>query len=283
MLKIYKPQSYSYGIAEPVKIDNTVVLPGDEDNAEQKPSQEELEQQRQREAAEKEAEFRAAVDSQVAALIEDYRMRTEAARREIIERAKLEAKSIAEDAKTATAAVIEKANKECAILKEKAKAEGFKEGFDEGKRQSLEKCSKYVDASAQLLSDINSHKDAYFLDNENEMRELMCEMIEKITGEELKVNPQVIENIIENAAKSFRNSDYIKISLAQGEVSKEIKTDAKLIKQIIPYIKDIEIEILPDAEDGTVILDNGEEILDASVPTQLDFLREILRNTRGEE
>lgn len=270
-------------MAEPVKIDNTVILPGDENDEQEQCSREELEQQKQREAAAKEAEFRAAVDRQVAAAVEDYRVRTENARREIIEKAQLEAKSIAEDARTATAAVIEKANKECAILKEKAKAEGFKEGYDEGKKQSLEKCSKYVDAAAQLLSDINSHKEAYFLDNENEMRETMCEMLEKITGEELKVNPKVIESIIETAAKSFRNSDYIKISLAQGEVSKEIKTDAKLIKQLIPYIKDIEIEILPDAEEGTVILDNGEEILDASVPTQLDFLKEILRNTRGEE
>ena len=283
MLKIYKPQSYSFGASQPVKIDNTVILPGEESAEQQRFACEELEQQKQREAAAKEAEFRAAVDRRVAAAVEDYRIRTEAARCELIENAKLEAKNIAEDARKTTAAVIEKANKECAILKEKAKAEGFKEGYDEGKKQSLEKCRKYVDASAQLLSDINSHKDAYFLDNENEMRETMCEMLEKITGEELKVNPEVIESIIGNAAKSFRNSDYIKISLAQGEVSKELKTDAKLIKQIIPYIKDIEIEILPDAEDGTVILDNGEEILDASVPTQLEFLKEIMKNTRGEE
>lgn len=283
MLKIYKPQSYSYGSTQPVKIDNTVIIPGDETEQLNTLSPEEIELQKQKEAAEKEAEFRAAVDRQVAAAVEEYRKNTEAARREIIEKAQLEAKNIAENAKTATAAVIEKANKECAILKEKAKAEGFKEGFDEGKRQSLEKCAKYVDASAQLLSDINSRKEAYFLDSEDEMRETMCEMLEKIAGEELKVAPDIIKNIIGDAAKSFRNSDYIKISLAQGEVSKEIKTDAKLIQEIIPYIKDIEIEILPDAEDGTVILDNGEEILDASVPTQLEFLKEILKNTRGEE
>ena len=46
------------------------------------------------------------------------------------------------------------------------------------------------------------------------MRETMCEMLEKIAGEELKVAPDIIKNIIGDAAKSFRNSDYIKISLA---------------------------------------------------------------------
>lgn len=284
MLKIYKPQSYSYDFSEPVKLDNTVVLPGEEATEEEnKPTEEELELERQKKAAEEEARILAEVEHRVKTALEGLREKTDAERREILSKASQESKKITDDAREKTAAVLEKANKECAILKEKAKAEGFKEGFDEGKRQSLEKCEKYIDASAQLLSDINSKKDSYFMDAEEDMREIMCEMLEKITGEELKVNPAVIENIIETAAKNFRNSDYIKVSLAQGEVSREIKTDAKLIKTIIPYIKDIEIEILPDAEDGTVILDNGEEILDASVPTQLEFLKEIMRNTRGEE
>ena len=187
---------------------------------------------------------------------------------------------MAEDARETTVSVIEKANKECAILKEKAKAEGFKEGFDEGKRQSLEKCSKYVDAAAGLLSDINAHKDAYYISNEKELKDTLFLMVEKVTKQELKTDPRIVQNIIADAAKGFRNSDYIKISLADGEVSRELKTDEKLIRELIPYIKDIDIEILPDAEEGTVILDDDDEIVDASVPTQLDFLREILKNTR---
>ena len=118
--------------------------------------------------------------------------------------------------------------------------------------------------------------------SEEELKETLFCMVEKVTKEELKTDPKVIERIIADAAKSFRNSDYIKISLAEGQVSRELKSDEKLIKQLIPYIPDIDVEILPDAEEGTVILDNNEEISDASVPTQLEFLKEILRNTRGE-
>ena len=107
-------------------------------------------------------------------------------------------------------------------------------------------------------------------------------MVEKIVKAELKTAPEMVERIIADAAKGFRNSDYIKISVADGEITRKLKTDEKLIKEIIPYIADIEIEILPDAEQGTVILDNNEEIVDASVPTQLEFLKEIMRNSRGE-
>ncbi len=282
MHKIYKTPAYGFGAVEPVIIDNTVIMPSDETEEKQELSEEELLKKRQEEKEAEEKRIREAVDAEVSGILKVRLAEIEQERERIISAAKASAREMAEDAKSATAAVLEKATKECAILKEKAKAEGFKEGFDEGKRQSLEKCSKYIDASAQLLSDINSHKDAYYIENESELRDTLFLMVEKITKAELKADPKIIERIIEDAAKSFRNSDYIKVSLAEGEVSREIKTDVKLIKKLIPYIKDIDVEILPDAEEGTVILDNDEEIIDASVPTQLDFLKEILRNTRGE-
>ncbi len=279
MLKVYK-SPYDYGGQEPVVIDNTVYVPQENDDDNNFVSEEELRKKHLEEKAAEEKRFNDAVNAEVRRIIEMRSAELEQQRINILDAANKAAKATAEDAKKTTAAVLERASKECAILKEKAKAEGFKEGFDEGKKQSMEKCSKYIDASAQLLSDINAHKDAYYISNEKELRETLFLMVQKITKAELKTDPAVIERIIADAAKGFRNSDYIKISLADGEVSREIKTDEKLIKKLIPFIPDIDVEILPDAEEGTVILDNNEEIVDASVPTQLDFLKEILKNTR---
>lgn len=279
MLKVYK-SPYDYGGQEPVVIDNTVYIPQENDDDNNFVSEEELRKKHLEEKAAEEKRFNDAVNAEVRRIIEMRSAELEQQRINILDAANKAAKATAEDAKKTTAAVLERASKECAILKEKAKAEGFKEGFDEGKKQSMEKCSKYIDASAQLLSDINAHKDAYYISNEKELRETLFLMVQKITKAELKTDPAVIERIIADAAKGFRNSDYIKISLADGEVSREIKTDDKLIKKLIPFIPDIDVEILPDAEEGTVILDNNEEIVDASVPTQLDFLKEILKNTR---
>lgn len=279
MLKVYK-SPYDYGGQEPVVIDNTVYIPQENDDDNNFVSEEELRKKHLEEKAAEEKRFNDAVNAEVRRIIEMRSAELEQQRINILDAANKAAKATAEDAKKTTAAVLERASKECAILKEKAKAEGFKEGFDEGKKQSMEKCSKYIDASAQLLSDINAHKDAYYISNEKELRETLFLMVQKITKAELKTDPAVIERIIADAAKGFRNSDYIKISLADGEVSRVIKTDEKLIKKLIPFIPDIDVEILPDAEEGTVILDNNEEIVDASVPTQLDFLKEILKNTR---
>ena len=106
-------------------------------------------------------------------------------------------------------------------------------------------------------------------------------MVKKIVGAELTANPDIIQGIISDAAKNFRNSDYIRITLSEDEITERYRTDEKLIKDVIPYIPEIEIAFDEEAEEGTIILDNGSEIVDAGVPTQLEFLREILSNTRG--
>ena len=106
-------------------------------------------------------------------------------------------------------------------------------------------------------------------------------MVKKIIHSELASNPEVIENIVSDAAKNFRNSDYLKITLAEEEITEKFRTDKKLLSDVIPYISEIELEFDSDAEEGTIILDNGSEIVDAGIPTQLEFLKEILDNTRN--
>ena len=281
MLKIVRGFGTGYEIGEPVKIDNTVYIPGEDEDTGEFISAEEMRRREEEERAEQERRFNEAVDEKVRQILSERSAALELERAGIIEQAKNQAASITADTKAATMAVMEKAQKECLILKEQAKKEGFEEGFAEGRGESLEQYKKYIDAAGKLLSEINSRKEAYYISNEEEMRETVFEMVKKIVRTEYDTNSEVIESIIEEAAKNFRNSDYIKITLAEDEITERFRTDEKLIKELIPFVPEIEIEFDEDAEEGTVILDNGSEIVDAGVPTQLDFLKEILNNTRG--
>ena len=285
MLKIVRNIGTAYEMGEPVTIDNTVYIPVEDGETGETLSAEEMRRREEQEAAEKKAaeEYRikAEVDKRVRVALAEKSAQLDKERAEIIEQAKKEAAAITADTKAATMAVMEKAQNECVILKEQAKQEGYDEGYASGREESLEKYKKYIDASGKLLSEINSRKDAYYISNEDELRNTVFEMVKKITRAELVANPKVIEGIIAEAAKNFRNSDYIKITLAEDELTERFRTDEKLIKELIPFISEIEIEFDDEAEEGTVILDNGSEIVDAGIPTQLDFLREILNNTRG--
>lgn len=285
MLKIVRNIGTAYEMGEPVTIDNTVYIPVEDGETGETLSAEEMRRREEQEAAEKKAAEEYRINEEVAKRVRvalaEKSAQLDKERAEIIEQAKKEAAAITADTKAATMAVMEKAQNECVILKEQAKNEGYDEGYASGREESLEKYKKYIDASGKLFSEINSRKEAYYISNEDELRNTVFEMVKKITRAELAANPKVIEGIIAEAAKNFRNSDYIKITLAEDELTERFRTDEKLIKELIPFVPEIEIEFDDEAEEGTVILDNGSEIVDAGIPTQLDFLKEILNNTRG--
>lgn len=285
MLKIVRSYQTAYEMGEPVAIDNTVYIPTEDEETGEVISAEEMRRREEQKAAEQKAaeEYRinTEVDKRLRVALAERSAQLEKERAEIIEQAKKEAAAITADTKAATMAVMEKAQNECLVLKEQAKSEGYSEGFAQGKEESLEKYKRYIDASGKLLSEINSRKEAYYISNEDEMRTAVFEMVKKITRAELVADPEIIDGIIAEAAKNFRNSDYIKVTLAEDEITEKFRTDEKLIKEIIPFVPEIEIEFDDEAEEGTIILDNGSEIVDAGIPTQLEFLREILDNTRG--
>lgn len=281
MLKIVRGLGPVYGNAEPVVIDNRVFIPTEDEETGEVISPEEQRRIEDEERAERERRIQEEVDARVAQVLNDRSEALERERKRIIEDAKNEAASITADAKATTMAVIDKANKECVKIKEIARQEGLSHGFAQGKEESLDKYKKYIDAAGKLLAEINARKEAYYISNEEELRATVFEVAQKVVHAELKASPEVIENILADAAKNFRNSDYIKIILKEEDMTERFKTDEKLINKIIPFIPDIEIVFDNDTEDGTIVLDNGSEIVDASIPTQLDFLKEILNNTRG--
>lgn len=287
-----------YGMGEPVQINNEVDMPvaepdnegsGDTRTPEEKRLMKELRQKEEElrnMEAEHKFELERRINEEAEAKLKQFLVRRseslEKERTEIIEAAKREAASLTADAKATTMSVIKKAETECIKLREEARREGHEQGYAEGRTESLEKYTKYIDAAGKLLGEINSRKEAYYISNEEEMRETIFEMVQKVIGVALKADPQIIDGIIGEAAKNFRNSDYIKITLADDEISERYITDKKLMRDIIPYIPEIEIEFDDEAPEGTVIIDDGSEIVDAGIPTQIDFLKEILRNTRGE-
>ncbi|MDE5741933.1 MAG: hypothetical protein K2H90_05735, partial [Oscillospiraceae bacterium] len=262
-------------------IDNRVFIPTEDEETGEVISPEEQRRIEDEERAERERRIKEEVDARVAQVLSDRSEALERERKRIIEDARNEAASITADAKATTMAVIEKANRECVKIKEIARQEGLAQGFSEGKEESLDKYRKYIDAAGKLLSEINARKEAYYISNEDDLRATVFEVAQKVVHAELKASPEVIENILADAAKNFRNSDYIKIILSEEDMTERFKTDEKLINKIIPFIPDIEIVFDEDTEEGTIVLDNGSEIVDASIPTQLDFLKEILNNTRG--
>ena len=284
MLKIDRYR-YNFG-GKPVELDNTVEIPQPDSGefiefAEEERRREEERRLKEEEERRREEEIQSRVDKVLSQKISEAQARAA----KIISNAKAEAKRLEDDSRDAALRMISKANSDSAALMEKAAKDGYKAGYEKGHSEAVKKCESYFEAAAKFLEEINSRKEAYYISNEREILDTIFTASEKIVMDRLRRDDKMIERIIAQAAKSFRNSDFVKISVIDGEVSKEMRTDADFIKGILSYIPEIEVEYLPpeDAPEGTVILDDGNEVVDASVPTQLEFLQEIMRKTHGGE
>lgn len=252
-----------------------------EDKSEEEMSPEEIARYNEQKKAEEERRrINDEIDMRVGEILAAHRESVNEEARKILDAANANAQLLTENTKNTAADMLRKAQAECDNIKAQAHKEGFEQGFEEGRNAAEKKCSSYLEAAASFLGEINSHKEAYFISNEEELRKTVVDAVEKIVLEKLRDDDKIVERIIARAAKNFRNSDFLKISLLRGEVSKEFCTDKEYVRSIAAGIPNIEIEYLPpdEAPEGTVILDNDSEMIDASVPTQLEFLREIMGN-----
>lgn len=261
---------------EPVFIDNTVIIPVKPIFSEDNPEDEDaLRRRLEKERHEQE------VQSEISRQVDAIKNQLEQENAEFFQKSEHMRQKIINDAKAQADEIMKKVKLDAETELENARKKGFEEGFNAGRGEALSQCETYVKTAAQFLSEINSRKEAYFIQNEEKLLDISIEMTEKITLEELKTDKNVLFRIVEQAAKNFRNSDYIKISFAKGDVSREVVTDLEFIKTLVGNIPEIEVEVLPEAAEGTVILDNNSEIIDASVPTQLELLKEIMKNSKN--
>lgn len=187
----------------------------------------------------------------------------------IISEAITEAEKIRKDAET-----------QALVARELAREKGNNEGFAEGKKTALSQLENSLKAVALLLSELTAKKEEFYIAHENQLIDLALEMTKKITRSEIKTDREIIFGIVKQACKTFRNSDYVKISVAKCDFSEGVVTDINLLRNLIGNIPNIELELLSEAESGTIIIDNEKEIIDAGVPTQLELLQEIMNSSK---
>jgi flagellar biosynthesis/type III secretory pathway protein FliH len=158
----------------------------------------------------------------------------------------------------------------------KARAEGFEQGRKDGV-EAVRADGQDILAAAKEYSDrINAEKDALFEKYEKEIYETVMAIANKVTLDSMAVKDgTAAKRLIKKAAKEFRNSQLIRIRLDKNGATETLAGDYEYLKELCGGIAQVEVELIPDAEAGTVIVDNGSEITDAGIQTQLRMIQEL--------
>lgn len=161
---------------------------------------------------------------------------------------------------------------------EKSKADGFAKGHEDGYAAGLDKCRDMLSELKKLSEQMVSDKAELFDSYEVKIFDTVMEIVNRITLNSLgQKDKAVVKKTIKEAGKSFRGSEYVKLTLSKTDVSEEMAADTDYFKKLFTNVKNVEVEVLKDAPSGTVIIDNGSEITDAGISTQLKMIEELGR------
>ncbi len=222
-----------------------------------------------------------------ARLIEEYEQLREKYEREAeryVLRAKEKAAEIYEKTKEIAGKTVEEAREEAQKIKERSAEEGKKQGYDEGYQKgheegyvaALKKCKDTLLELKSLNEEIIASKERLFLEYEHALFDSIFTIAQKITVNSLKQKDKaVITRMLREAAKRYRSSKNVKITLSRLDISEESEIDEALLKEIFREGTLVELELVKDAPQGTLLLDDGAEITDAGVQTQLKMIEQL--------
>ena len=220
-------------------------------------------------------------------LLEEYeqlRQKYEKESEGYILRAKEKASEIYEKTREIAHRTMDEARAECEVMKKEAAAEGMKQGYDEGYKKgydegyvnALKKCRDTLVELKQLSEEVVAHKAQIYLDYEHALFDTIFDIAQKITLDSLKQKDKaVIMKMLKEAGKRFRGSKNVKITLSGLDISDASEVDEAILEEVFKGGSNIEFEILSDAPSGTLIIDNGTEITDAGVMTQLKMIEQL--------
>lgn len=196
--------------------------------------------------------------------------------KEVILEAKRRAEGIIENAEAEAEEITKDAENRRGDVFIKARAEGFEQGKKDGKAMLLSEGKGILDEAREFSDRINEEKIRLFEQYEKEIYDTVMEIANKVTLNSMSVKDgTAAKKLIKQAAKDFRNSQVIRITLEENEATTELSGDYEFLKKLCGGLAHVEVELLANGDPGTVIVDNGEEITDAGITTQLKMIKEL--------
>ena len=209
--------------------------------------------------------------------------------------AKIQAEAILADARreaeAQTAAYQEEARRafeaELDQVRTAARQEGYSRGYAlgmadaaaEARRQREELAAAQIEDVRKFLEDAARERDRLFDENRQELKDLAVAIAEKVIRVSLKNSTDIILRMVDAATDTHKRCEWAHIYVADCDVKGKAYTVPELTAALKHISERVRVIPMADDESGTCIVEMPDVIMDASVSTQLENIREILNST----
>ena len=158
-------------------------------------------------------------------------------------------------------------------------AEIEKEGFVKGYNKGLIAAEKENEAELEhlkaLICKLDDDTERFFEQAKQSVTELAMTIAEKVVSQKLSSDEAIFLKLYENAVKDLNAQKWIKLTVGKNEF--EIATaNSEYLIGLVSGAERIDVVVLDDAPAGTCIVETSEKIVDASILTQLQVLKNAI-------
>ena len=203
--------------------------------------------------------------------------------------AKVQSETIIAQAKSEGEALLEEyrrqAMEEAQQLREEAKQEGFRQGYADGlvkaqaesRARQDEEFQKQAGQIRDFLQRATQAREELMEQAREELCDLSIAVAEKVIHVSLKSSREVILRMVQMATERLKRREWVRIYIGGCDSWELAQISPELTASLAGLSDHIKLIPMADDESGTCIIEMPDEIIDASVSTQLDNLKGILR------
>ncbi len=158
---------------------------------------------------------------------------------------------------------------------EKGKYLGFEEGKALAEKEINKKNENLIAELCRQIYTVEESKDELIKRYEKDLIKLSVDIAEKIIRTKISQNDEIIKDILANAIKDYRNVEWLKIYLSSNDYI-TISTDKNIMQKLSQISEHVALEVISDAEDGELIIETSENLIDLGVNTQLSNLKSMI-------
>lgn len=176
------------------------------------------------------------------------------------------------------------AQQEAQDVRETARQEGYRQGYEDGmKKAQIEGAAAMERQRSEQAQEVKSFleqadraREDLLEKTQDELCDLSIAVAEKIIHISLKSSREVIARMIQMATERLKRREWVRIYVGGCDTRELSQITPELTTALAGLSDHIKLIPLADDESGTCIIEMPDEIIDASVSTQIHNLRDIL-------
>lgn len=209
-----------------------------------------------------------------------------------MEESREEAQRIVLKANQIAADILKEAGKQAEQLKKTAIEEGCREGYEQGYREGREQAGReqeeflkkqedeFRSSMERALAAIDQAKEKNVRNFLEELKDCSIAIAEKVIHISLRSSGEVIKRMLIAETEKLRKTAWVKIYMEKTDYDMMLEADANVVSELARLSDNIKFVVMDKEDSGNCIIEMPEEIVDISVDTQMENIREILGNIR---